>query len=120
LDLSLLCGEHAVSGRGLDALLDACCRIELGSSDSTQSVRRAIRLAPETSWLVMLTGGQAGPGLAGAVRSMLAPDVQLLLVSADLGSPTTVSGSTSARLMSLRTLDELPRAIVAAAQGVPQ
>jgi uncharacterized protein (DUF58 family) len=120
LDLSLLCGEHAVTGRGLDAVLDACCRIELGSSDPAQSVRQAIRLAPETSWLVMLTGGQAQPGLAGVLRSMLAPDVQLLLVSADLSGPTTVSGATSARLMNLRTLDELPRAIVAAAPGVLQ
>ena len=65
----------------------------------------------------MLTGGQAQPGLPGVLRSMLAPDVQLLLVSADLSAPTTVTGSPSARLMNLRTLDELPRAIVAAAPG---
>ena len=102
LDLSLLCGEHAVTGRGLDAVLDACCRIELGSSDPAQSVRQAVRLAPETSWLVLLTGGRAQPGLPGVVRSMLALDVQLLLVGADLTAPTTVSGTPSARLMSLR------------------
>ncbi|MFC6345518.1 DUF58 domain-containing protein, partial [Nocardioides hankookensis] len=38
VDLSLLCGEHTVIDRGLDAVLDVCCRIELGD---TASVARA-------------------------------------------------------------------------------
>ena len=29
VDVSMLCGEHAVTGRGLDGVLDACCRIQL-------------------------------------------------------------------------------------------
>ena len=114
----MLCGEHAVTGRGLDALLDACCRIELGSSDPAQSARQAMRLAPETSWLVMLTGGQAprragrraavdaGPGRAAAAG----PGGPVRADDGDAAAP-------SARLMHLRTLDELPRAILAAAPG---
>ena len=117
VDLSLLCGEHAVTGRGLDAVLDVCCRIELGSSDPAHR-------GP--------TGAAAGAGdqLAGAAHrgrhrpdypascGRLAPDVSLLLVGADRSAPTTVSGTPSARLMSLRALDELPRAIRAAAPTV--
>ena len=51
---------------------------------------------------------------------MLAPDVQLLLVVADLSAADDGHRQPSARLMNLRTLDELPRAIVAAAPGVLQ
>jgi uncharacterized protein (DUF58 family) len=119
VDLSMLCGEHAVTGRGLDGVLDACCRIEPGTSDPVQAAREAMRLAPQTSWLVMVTGAAAPADLAGALRSWLAPDVTLLLVRADAAAPTTINRTAGARLMTLRTLDELPRALLAAVQGVP-
>ena len=82
LDLSMLCGEHAVTGRGLDAVLDACCRIELGSSDPAQSVRAGDaagsgdQLAGDAD-----RGASSSRGCPGSLRSMLAPDVQLLLVT---------------------------------------
>jgi len=119
VDLSMLCGEHAVTGRGLDGVLDACCRIEPGSSDPVQAAREAMRLAPQTSWLVMVTGAAAPVRLAGALRSWLAPDVTLLLIRADGSAATTVARTPGARLLTLRTLDELPRALLAAVQGVP-
>jgi uncharacterized protein (DUF58 family) len=118
VDLSMLCGEHAVTGRGLDGVLDACCRIEPGDSDPVQAARQAMRLAPETSWLVMATGGAASGDLAAAVRAQMPPDVTLLLVRADQTGSTTVARAPGARLLSLRTLDELPRALPAAVHGV--
>ena len=117
-DVSMLCGEHAVTGRGLDAILDACCRLEPGSSDRVQAVGQAMRLAPQTSWLVLVTGGEAPDDLPGEVRAGLSPDVLLLLVRADGSRATTVSRAKGARLMGLRTIDELPRALVAAVQGL--
>ncbi len=117
VDLSMLCGDHAVTGRGLDGILDACCRIETGSSDRVQSAREAMRLAPQTSWLVVVTGGAAPPDLAGVLRSGLPSEVILLLVRADGSGATTVARAKGARLLSLRALDELPRALVAAVQG---
>ena len=118
VDLSMLCGEHAVSGRGLDGVLDACCRIEPGRSDPVQAAREALRLAPETSWLVMATGGAAPATLAGALRANLPPDVTLLLVCADQEQPTTVRRAPGARVVELRALDDLPRALPAAVHGV--
>ena len=118
VELSMLCGEHVVSGRGLDGVLDACCRIEPGASDPLQAAREAMRLAPETSWLVMVTGSTPPEGLAGLIRSGLAPDVQLLLVQADRSAPTSVTAAAGMRLLGLRELDELPAAIRAAARGV--
>lgn len=118
VDLSMLCGEHAVTGRGLDGVLDACCRIEPGDSDPILAARQAMRLAPQTSWLVVVTGGAAPEELAGQLRSWLAPDVTLLLLRADGAGSTTVSRVHAARLLSLRTLDELPQALAAAVHGV--
>jgi uncharacterized protein (DUF58 family) len=114
VDLSMLCGEHAVTGRGLDGVLDACCRIEPGTSEPVQTARQAIRLAPQTSWLVVVTGGAAPDDLAGVLRSGLASDVTLLLIRVDGDEPTTVARANGARLLSLRVLDELPRALLAA------
>jgi len=118
VDISMLCGEYAVTGRGLDGVLDACCRIELGSSDPVRAARRAVRRAPETSWLVMVTGGTAPEDLARVLRSGLPADVTLLLIRADGSGSTTVSRITGARLLTLRALDELPRTLLAAVQGV--
>ena len=114
VDVSMLCGDHAVTGRGLDGILDACCRIEPGDSEPVQGARQAMRLAPETSWLVVVTGGAAEPDVAGVVRAGLPDDVSLLCVRADSASPTGVSRAVGTRLISLRTLDDLPRALPAA------
>lgn len=117
VDLSLLCGEHAVTGRGLQAVLDACCRIELGFSNPAQSARNALRLAPETSWLVVLTGGGADADLAGVLRAGLPPDVTLLLVRADGTATTEVGGGRGVRMLTLASLDQLPAALEALLTG---
>ncbi len=117
-EVSMLCGDHAVTGRGLDGVLDACCRIVPGESDPVQAAREALRLAPETSWLVLVTGGDAAADLAGAVRAQLPPDVSLLLVRADQSGASSVSRAPGVRSLSLRSLDELPRALPAAVHGV--
>ena len=113
VDVSMLCGDHAVTGRGLDGILDACCRIEPGDSEPVQGAREAMRLAPETSWLVVVSGGAAPEGLAGLVRAGLPDDVSLLCVLADGSAATNVSRGVGTRLISLRTLDDLPRALPA-------
>jgi hypothetical protein len=77
-----------------------------------------MRLAPQTSWLVVVTGGASPDDLAGRLRSWLSPDVALLLIRADGASPTSVSRVQGARLLGLRALEELPRALAAAVQGV--
>jgi hypothetical protein len=77
-----------------------------------------MRLAPQTSWLVVVTGGAAPDDLAGRLRSWLGPDVALLLIRADGAQPTSVSRVQGARLLGLKTLEELPRALAAAVQGV--
>jgi uncharacterized protein (DUF58 family) len=117
IDLSLLCGVHAVTGRGLDGVLDACCRIETGSSDRVLAAREAMRLAPQTSWLVVVTGGAAPADLAGTLRAGLPAEVVLLLVRADGSGETTVARAEGARLLNVRALAELPRALAAVAQG---
>ena len=118
VEVSMLCGDHAVTGRGLDGVLDACCRIEPGDSDPVQAARQALRLAPETSWLVVVSGSAAQEQLAGAVRADLPGDVTLLVIRADGADATRVSRAPGTRLLSLQTLDELPRALPAAVQGV--
>lgn len=117
-DVSLLCGEHAVTGRGLDGVLDACCRLQPDSSDPVAAAREALRLAPETSWLVMVTGAEAAGELAGVLRAQLAPDVMLLVVRTDAAGRTTLARGSGVRLLTVRTLDELPRSLLAAVSGV--
>ena len=68
--------------------------------------------------MVLVTGAGAPADLAADVRAGLSPDVLLLLVLADGWRATMVSRAKGARLLGLRTLDELPRALVAAVQGV--
>jgi uncharacterized protein (DUF58 family) len=119
VEVSMLCGDHAVTGRGLDGVLDACCRIQLSDSDPGQAARLALRLAPETSWLVLVTGSAAPEELAGTVRSDLPGDVTLLCVRCDGASPTGVGSMRGTRLLRLRSLEELPRALPAAVQAVP-
>jgi uncharacterized protein (DUF58 family) len=119
VDVSLLCGDHAVTGRGLDSVLDTCCRIELAAQapplPPVRGAREALQLAPETSWLVVLTGSAGSAGLAGALRAVLPPDITVLGVACDSGSRTGVSEVGGVRLVLLRGLDDLPRVLQVAA-----
>ena len=119
VDLSMLCGEHAVTGRGLDGVLDACCRIEPGTSDPVQAAREAMRLAPQTSWLVMVTGAAASGNLAGVAAFRAGARRDLAADPGRRRGSTTVARTAGARLVTLRVLDELPRALSVAVQGVP-
>lgn len=111
VDLSVLCGEHAVTGRGIDGVLEACCRIELGDSDPLQGARQALRLAPETSWLVLITGGAAPDALRGAVRAQVPREVQLAVVQVDQSVASRTQQSAGMRMISLATLEDLPKVV---------
>ena len=107
VDLSMLCGQHAVTGRGLDGVLDACCRIEPGDlrpgagCAGGDAARTADQLAGDGD----RGSGVGEPGGGAAFRTGARRDP-----AADPGRRCGVDHVTrpaGARLVTLRVLDEL-------------
>ncbi|HRV68582.1 MAG TPA: DUF58 domain-containing protein [Marmoricola sp.] len=111
LDLSFLCGAHAVTNRGAEAVLDATCRAELEETDLGASVRQGMRLAPETSQLVLVTGGKAGRDSGSMLRSSLPIEVNALLVKADHRNMSLLGRDYGVTQIDIAKLEDLPRLV---------
>ena len=71
VEVSMLCGDHAVTGRGLDGILDACCRIEPGDSEPVQGARAgdAPRAGDQLAGRGERRGCAGGPGRSRPCRA---------------------------------------------------
>lgn len=111
LDLSFLCGSQAVTNRGAEAVLDATCRAELEETDLGATLRQGMRLAPETSQMVLVTGGKVDRGSGTLLRSSLPVEVSALLVKADHRNMSLLSRQYGVTNVEVQKLEDLPRLV---------
>lgn len=111
LDISFLCGSNAVTNRGAEAVLDATCRAELEEADLGATVRQGMRLAPETSQMVLVTGGNADRGSGSLLRASLPIEVNALLVKADHRNMSLLSRHYGVTNVEVQKLEDLPRLV---------
>ncbi|HNI70479.1 MAG TPA: DUF58 domain-containing protein, partial [Marmoricola sp.] len=117
LDISFLCGSHAVTNRGAEAVLDATCRAELEEIDLGATIRQGMRLAPETSQMVLVTGGKADRGAGTLLRSSLPIEVNALLVKADHRNMSLLTRQYGVTSIEVQELKDLPRLVDGASRG---
>ena len=115
VDLTFGCGPERASGPTA-RVLDATCRAQVGRPGEglLDSARRLVRLAPDASQLVVISGRALDPLEVRRARTAFSSDVRSLVVRTDLApEPTAVPG-----MVTVSDLDDLPRLLAAAARGV--
>lgn len=110
-DVTFLCGAQEVDRETAEQVLDACCRAELETNDLAEVSERALRLAPETSLLLLCTGSRRDGGTWRSALSMFSNDVRRVVIEMDGSAPTSLRTIASLQHATLGDLRDLPMVI---------
>jgi uncharacterized protein (DUF58 family) len=100
MDLTVLCGEHAVVQPAPHSALDVFSRAEPAPLTLHQATSRLAGLAPDVSVVLFLTGPLAEFAELRRARSVLAPELGALVIRAQENAP-----------VGLREVRDLPRVL---------
>jgi hypothetical protein len=89
-ETSFVCGETASNGANGNLALDAVCRADFGSRGLIATARRAARLAPDTSLLLLISGSGTPYDRFLRAASVFAPEVRRFAMIVDPSGPTRV------------------------------
>ena len=108
-ELTFVCGPEVVSGRDASEVLDACCRVALDADGSlAAAAHRAVRLAPDTS-LLLVTGERTSRDAVGGARLSWPGEVRTLLFRAGASAESQVRDEAGVRAVRVGRLGDLPR-----------
>lgn len=118
-DVSVIAAGHATSDANPRRILDTLCRGELAEQgrDLVSSTREALRIAPDTSVLFLLTGSVIPFSGLSAAAVYCGPDVSVTVIRVEPDAPPGLSRSGALTVLGLRGLADLP-ALLRAAGGV--
>jgi hypothetical protein len=106
-ETSFVCGSSASSGTDGNRALDAVCRADLGSHGLIGSARQASRLAPDTSLLFLLSGGETGLETVLRAAAVFPPEVRRIALLVTDGATPAVSEVGGLSVLRLGDKDEL-------------
>jgi len=113
-EITVLAGEHVAPRAVGSRLLDIYSRAELGSHGLTDLVRRANRIAPDLSTVLLVTGAHTPYLDLQRAASEFPPEVRTIALQVD---PTRASGFRDAHgigIVTLRRLGDLPALMLGA------
>ncbi|WP_148611352.1 DUF58 domain-containing protein [Nocardioides rubriscoriae] len=107
VETSFVCGASASSGTDGNLALDAVCRAVLGGPGLVESSRRALRLAPDTSLLFLMSGAATGLETVLRASAVFPPEVRRIAVLVTEGADPGVSEVGGLSVLRLGDKDEL-------------
>jgi uncharacterized protein (DUF58 family) len=107
-EVTVLAGGHAVASSRDQRVLDTFARAELGVHGLADLAARAVRIAPDTSIVLMVTGPRVAFGDLQRAASHFPQEVRTVVLRIDPAAATGVTGSNSLMVLTLRSLSELP------------
>lgn len=115
-DVSLACGSVQATALPAPAVLDGTCRIEPepDAGPWAEQVLAALRLAPETSVLLLVTGGATDPETLARTTATLPADVRVVVLRAAPGEAAGLVRLHGHDTVTVGRLGELPGLMAAA------
>jgi uncharacterized protein (DUF58 family) len=111
MELTVLCGDHAVAMPSPHTALDTFSRAELSSWTLADASGKLTRLSPDASVVLHVTGPLTEfPELLHA-RAMLAPEVHTIALRVEEGGGTTLREVAGLPVLGIGTLADLPRVL---------
>ncbi|GIG57803.1 hypothetical protein Lfu02_21750 [Longispora fulva] len=107
LDTTVLIAGHVAHEATEHRVLDTCARAELGSTRLAELVARGLRIAPETTTALVVTG--AAPAFADVRRAcaQVPPELRTLALRVDPAAPAGITVGTSLSVLTMRELADL-------------
>ena len=108
-ETSFVCGASASTGTDGNRALDAVCRAVLGGGlhGLVGSARQAVQLAPDTSLLFLLSGGETGLETVLRASAVFPPEVRRIALLVSDGASPAVSEVSGLSVLRLGDKDEL-------------
>ncbi|MGH3151739.1 MAG: DUF58 domain-containing protein [Streptosporangiaceae bacterium] len=118
-DACLIAASHAVVASSQRRILDTLARGSLADhgQDLAALAGRAVRLAPDTTVLMLVTGSVIPFGALRAAAIYFGPDVRVIAIRAEPDAPPGVSRSGEMTVLAVRALSDLPLLLNAAASA---
>ncbi len=118
-DVSVVAAGHATGDANPWRILDTLCRGELAErgQDLASMTGKALRMAPDTSVLILLTGSLIPFSGMRAAAAYCGPDVSVTAIRVEPDAPPGLSRSGVLTVLALRGLPDLP-ALLNAAGGL--
>ena len=118
-DICLVAASHAVTAASPRRILDTLARGTLADrgQDLATLVRRAVRLASDTTVLMLLTGSVIPFGTLKAAAVYFGPDVKVIAIRVEPDAPPGISRSGEITVLAVRALTDLPLLLDTAASA---
>ncbi len=109
-DVCLMAASHAVTTASPGRILDTLARGTLADrgQDLSTLVRRAVRMAPDTTVLMLLTGSVIPFGTLKGAAVYFGPDVRVMAIRIEPDAPPGISRSGDITVLGVRALTDLP------------
>lgn len=118
-DACLVAASHAVTASSQRHILDTLARGRLADHDQdlARLAGRAVRLAPDTTVLMLLTGSVIPFSALKAAAVYFGPDVKVMVIRVEPDAPPGISRSGEMTVLAVRTLTDLPLLLNTAASA---
>jgi uncharacterized protein (DUF58 family) len=118
-DVCLVAASHAVTTASPRRILDTLARGTLADrgQELAALVRRAARLASDTTVLMLLTGSVVPFGTLKAAAIYFGPDVKVIAIRVEPDAPPGISRSGEITVLAVRALSDLPLLLNTAASA---
>ena len=111
MDLSIVCGDHAVVQPAPHVALDTFSRAELSDWTLNDAAAKLARLAPDASVVLLATGPLTSFATLQLARAVLAPEVHTIALRVDEGAATTLKQASGLPVLGIGALSDLPRVL---------
>jgi uncharacterized protein (DUF58 family) len=115
-EVTVLAGGHAVPSSRGQRVLDTFARAQLGIHGLTDLAARAVRIAPDTSIVLMVTGSEVTFLDLQRAAAHFPPEVRTVALRIDPSAATGITGAAAPLVLTLRALSELPLLLQGALQ----
>jgi uncharacterized protein (DUF58 family) len=111
MDLSIICGEHAVVEPSPHTALDTFSRAELSGLSLADASGMLTRLAPDASVVLLITGALTDFRELQHARATLAPEVHTIGLRVDDGGTVSLRQVPGLMVLGIGGLSDLPRVL---------
>ena len=111
MDLTIVCGDHAVDNPPAYAALDTFSRADFGDWDLPRETGRLNRIAPDASVVVFVSGSRLPFAVFQQSRAYLPPEVHAFAISVEEGVEMSLRDAGNLTVLAIGELNDLPRVL---------
>lgn len=106
-EVTVMAGEHAAPNAAPQRVLDVYSRAELSDHGLVDLVRRGLRISPDISLAILVSGSRMPFTELQRAASEFPPEVRVLLLTIDKDAPTSMRSVSGVSVLSLQRLGDL-------------